>query len=575
MAVLPQNANTGADLSEIAAHLRGLIGDPAEYSAEELHQIITDHLSAIPDPIIFSAVPREGAGALVIPGSPLEQALELDPKYRVRSHLQYISDRMVAAVRDVEEGRNRLLRVSIGPRLGKSILTSQYLPFWLLRQHPDWKIGMVSYSDGLAVSWGRGVRRLVEQHPDMGVVLASDLASAAEWQTTSAGGVVSRGINSGYTGIGFRVLFIDDPVKGTAEAHSKTYRNAIWERWVADLYSRLEPPYLVVVIGTRFHEDDFIGRLASKEYAGNPDDWEVIELPVIATSHDVLGRQPGEPLYSPLLEETEEEAVARWAEIKANVGSYVFAALYDQRPAPATGAIFNADWWRYWTTNPANVSVDGGVVYLDPALDLAGARWLDSWDCAFKGTDSSDYVVGQRWARLGPNRYLIAQQRERLSFTQTIAAMQRWTTIDQALNPYGAWVHERRIEEKANGAAVIDVLREQVSGLKPVSPKDSKEVRARAITPEIESGHVYLPYPGDPGNAWVAEALDELRDFPHAANDDVVDALTQALAGLRDEGFGMITVPTRHPVGQSALAAPITQRRRTPSRGVAGIRVPR
>lgn len=568
--------DTGADLTEIAGHLRGLIGDPAEYTAEELRLLIAEHLSAIPDPIIFSAVPREDVGGRIIPASPLDQAMELDPKYRIRPHLQYISDRLVAAVEAVEAGENRPVRVSIGPRLGKSILTSQYLPFWLLRKHPDWKIGMVSYSDGLAVSWGRGVRRLVEQNPDMGVKLAADLATAAEWQTTLTGGIVSRGINSGYTGLGFKVLILDDLVKGTSEAHSKAYRNALWERWVSDLYSRLEPPWLVCCIGTRFHEDDFIGRLASTEYAGDPADWEVIELPVIATTHDALGREPGQPLYSPLLNETEPEAIARWAQIKENVGSYVYSALYDQRPAPATGAIFNSDWWRYWTTNPENVTVEGGVVYLDPAIDLAGARWLDSWDCAFKGTDQSDFVVGQRWARRGPNRYLIGQQRARMSFTETIAAMERWALHDQALNPWGGLVHERLIEDKANGTAVIDVLKARISGLKPISPRDPKEVRARAITPEIESGHVYLPYPGDPGNEWVNDALEELRDYPHASHDDVVDALTQALSGLRDEGRGMVTVPTHQPAHQSPIAAPITGRRRPPrTGGVAQVRVPR
>lgn len=568
--------DTSADLLEIAGHLRGLIGDPAEYTPEELRLLISEHLSGIPDPIIFSAVPREDFGVRVIPASPLGQALELDAKYRVRPHLEYISDRIQAAVRDVENGKNRMLRVSIGPRLGKSILTSLYLPFWLLRQHPDWKIGMVSYSDGLAVSWGRGVRRLVEQNPELGVKLASDLTAAAEWQTTATGGIVSRGINSGYTGLGFKVLILDDLVKGTAEAHSKAYRNALWERWTSDLYSRLEPPYLVAAIGTRFHEDDFLGRLSSSEYSGNPADWEVIELPAIANSRDdALGREPGQPLYSPLLNETEEEAVARWADIKANVGSYVYAALYDQRPAPATGAIFNTDWWRYWTTNPENVSVDAGVVYLNPALDLAHGRWLDSWDCAFKGTDSSDFVVGQRWVRSGPNRFLIAQQRARLSFTETIAAMERWVEPDQALNPWGNWVHERLIEDKANGTAVINVLKAKISGLKPVSPRDPKEVRARAVTPEVESGHVYLPYPGDPGNEWVNDALDELRDFPHGSQDDVVDALTQALSGLRDEGHGMVTVP-HQPPGTSPLAAAITQRRRGPRPGsVAQVRVPR
>ena len=145
--------------------------------------------------------------------------------------------------------------------------------------------------------------------------------------------------------------------------------------------------------------------------------------------------------------------------------------------------------------------------YLDPST-LTGGRWLDSWDCAFKGTDSSDFVVGQRWVRNGADRFLIAQRRGRMSFTQTLDAMGAWASpIDSASSPYGHLVHQRLVEEAANGAALIDTMRDTVSGIKPVKPKVGKEARARNITPEVESGHVYLPHPSDPGNEWVQDLL--------------------------------------------------------------------
>jgi len=155
-------------------------------------------------------------------------------------------------------------------------------------------------------------------------------------------------------------------------------------------------------------------------------------------------------------------------------------------------------------------------------------------------------VVGQRWVRNGANRYLIAQQRGRWSFISSIQAMERWArTDDPGASPCGHLVHERLIEEAANGAAIIDTLKERISGLKPIIASIGKEARARAITPEVESGNVFLPHPADPGNEWVTEYLSELRNFPHDVADDQVDSTTQALAALRSYGKGQITVPGR------------------------------
>ena len=184
---------------------------------------------------------------------------------------------------------------------------------------------------------------------------------------------------------------------------------------------------------------------------------------------------------------------------------------------------------------------DGRVVYLDPSAQPHGI-WLDSWDCSFKSTAATEgsWVVGQRWVRVGADRFLVGQQRGRWSFTQTIASMRQWC---EASSLYGTYVHERLIESAANGPAIIDTLREEISGLKPIIASVSKEARARAVTPEVESGNVYLPHPADPGNEWVGDFLSELRNFPNDIADDQVDALTQALTGLRTAGRGNVVVP--------------------------------
>lgn len=530
---------------------------------DDVRALVEDMPPHLLQPLIASTNPARRS----VPASPLAQALELDPGYRARDHLVYLSDRLTRAVRDVEAGRSRFLKVSMPPRSGKSVLTSMFLPVWLLLQHPDWKLGLISHDPVLAAGWGREVRSMIEQHgPVRGVKLAKDAGAVGNWQTTDGGGVVARSApGQSLTGRGFKVLIIDDAVKDFASAHSEKAREALWEWWTSNAFTRLEPPYLVIVVGTRWHQDDLIGRLASREYAGDPDDWEVIEFPAIATDNDVLGREPGDPLLSPLLTETREEAVARWRSVEAAVGRYMFAALYQQSPSPAKGAIFDVDSIRYWTSDPAHVS--DHVHYLDPDR-LPGMLWLDSWDMAFKALDTSDFVVGQRWAMGYPFRYLMAQTRGRRTFNESLAEVKRW--CDPHLTPYAGHVHKRLIEEKANGAAIIDSLRKHVSGIKPVNPTDSKEARMWAVTPEVESGHVLLPYPGDPGNEWVGDLIGELREAPNGAHDDQVDAFTQALMELRVSARARLATPPGSPElqpgvrsrnGSSRVAAARSMRR--------------
>jgi len=484
-----------------------------------------------------------------MPLSPVAQAKEIDPRFAIRPHLDLLGERIAENVRAVERGRNRMVCVSMPPRAGKSTLISVYTPLWLLRRHPEWQIISASYEGGLPAGWARHVRRLIEADPNLGVALAPDGGAGSRWSTIEGGGLYSTSVRGALTGRGARVLLIDDPVRDFVEAHSLVMRQNLWDWWLNVAQTRLEPPYLVVVVMTRWHEDDMIGRLLSEDYEGDPRQWERISLPALAEADDPLGRGEGEPLLSPLLTEDRNAAIDRWLDVKRSVGTYTFSAMYQQRPAPAKGAIFDSGWWRFWTMNSERATEDGRVVYLDPSK-LTGGRWVDSWDMAFKGrvkdTGGGGYVVGQRWVRQGDNRYLIAQQRGRWSFVESIAAMRRWAIADNpGLSPCGHLVHERLIEEAANGAAIIDTLSDSISGIKPIIASLGKEVRAHAVTPEIESGNVYLPHPADPGNGWVNDYLSELRNFPNDVADDQVDATTQALAVLRVGRRGQITVPGR------------------------------
>ena len=534
--------------------------DLGEFDPEEVAVALDD----LPDHVVQLLT----AGSSSVDGAaptPLDEARIIDDKYRVRAHLEYLSNRLASAVQDVENGISRKITVSMPPRSGKSHLSSEFFPVWLLHKHPDWKIGLISHSPSLATSWGRSVRRVIEEYgAQLGIELAKDAGAVSDWETTKGGGIISRSApGQSITGYGFKILLIDDPVKNFATAHSEDARNKLWQWWTGDAFTRLEPPSLTVVVGTRWHEDDMIGRLLSKEHEGNPDDWEVISFPALAENDDVLGRSPGEPIISPIIDESQEEAVQRWDEVRESVGEYAWAALYMQRPSPAQGAIFETDKFRYWTTDPEMlIDDDPSVRLIDPSR-MSHARWIDSWDAAFKGTDSSDFVVGQRWAVDGKDRFLIEQERDRWSFTQTVERVKRWET-DAVVG--SNWVYEKLIEDKANGPAIIDTLKSHVQGIKPITPKSSKEARARAVTPEVEAGHIYLPHPDEPGNEWVRDLVSECRAFPNGANDDQVDAMTQVLNHVRASGKASITVPGRVQGSRASAVIPkrgsINSRRR-------------
>src|SRR5690625_366178 len=489
-----------------------LIAEVLELDGDDLLDIL-ETLSPTQQSELLAALPPDtSAGSRY--DDPLELASALDPQYRTRPHLSHLSDVLSAATAAVEEGRSQWIQVSMPPRSGKSVLASTWLPTWLLHRHPSWKIGLISHSPTLSTGWGRQVRRTIESFGSrIGVEIARDAGAVADWQTTQAGEIRSRSIGQATTGLGFKVLLLDDIVRDFAAAHSEAQRDAVWDWWTANSRTRLEPPSLTVAIGTRWHEDDFIGRLLSHDHEGNPADWQQISFPAIAEDDDVLGREPGDPLLSPMIDETADQALARWADIRESVGSYAWEALYQQRPAPARGAIFDVGWWKFY----------------DPEdLPTEWDRVLTSWDMAFKDTANSDYVVGQRWGVKGADRYLLDQVRGRHSFTSTVRVVRDFASAEVI-----GWgpVTEHLVEDKANGPAVIDALKAKIPGVVPINPTNSKEARARAVTPQIEAGNVHLPA----GAPWLTEFLSEFRSFPTGKHDDQVDAATQALSRIRPD----------------------------------------
>lgn len=309
-------------------------------------------------------------------------------------------------------------------------------------------------------------------------------------------------------------LLIDDPVKDRAQAESLAYRDAAWNWWTDVARTRFAPGAFCVLIQTRWHEDDLAGRLIGQD----TEDWQVVNIPALADHRpdkgetDPLGREPGQ-----WMESARGRTVEQWEKIREAVGARTFAALYQGRPAPVEGDLLKRDHWQRYDISKALPQDDG-------TWRAVGAdEVIQSWDFTFKDTKGSDYVVGQVWARYGLDAYLLAQVRGRMSFTATLAEVKRLTR---------EWPQTRLklVEEKANGAAIIDMLKSEVTGLVPVVPKESKYARAVAVSPFIESRHVFIP--SDTHASWAAGFVEECVAFPNSQHDDQVDAMTQALDRL-------------------------------------------
>ena len=459
--------------------------------------------------------------------TPGELAQAIDPATVQTPALDLIDDALVAAY---STPGARLL-ISIGPQEGKSSRVTRYGSLWALARDPETRIGIASYAQSLAEGFGREVRNLISSYDgtdgtlDLGLRIAQDYGSAKRWQLNGhRGGVVCVGIGSGLTGRALDCLIIDDPFADAEQAGSAYYRDRVWDWWQSVGAPRLAPGAPAIVIATRWHEDDLCGRLVAAE---DGDRWRVINIPALADHDpvkgqaDPLGRKPGEWLQS-----ARGRTVAEWEQIRIQAGSRVFAALYQGRPSPDQGNVWQRQWWRrygvpLWSQHP-----DRPDAYLVDECD----EMLLSFDCAFKDTKGSDYVAGQVWARRGANVYLLDQVRKRLSFTDTLTAFTamaaRWPQASRKL-----------IEQAANGFAVIDSLKNKIPGIVPVKPRESKYARASAVSPFIEAGNVHLPA-GEIALFDAEELVDEAASFPNAAHDDMVDATSQALAEMLLDGTG-------------------------------------
>jgi len=428
-------------------------------------------------------------------------------QWKRASHLDLVCKELERIMR----GENDRLMIFMPPRHGKSMCVTETFPSYFLGHYPHKRVMELSYGAELAQEFGKKNRdKVFEYGYDVfRIRLSNQQATKTNWKIEGTdGGMYSVGFFGSVTGRGADLLIVDDPIRNRAEAESQTYREKIWAEYQSTVATRLHPGGAVIIILTRWHEDDLAARLLNPEF-GKVEDWKILSLPAICDKEDdLLGRKIGESLWA--VGGYDEE----WAaQKKENVGTYAWNSLYQQRPTPSSGGLFKREWWQKWRELPGDLF-----------------DFVQSWDCTFKDANTSDFVVGQVWARSKKNpanRYLLDQVRARMTFTETVEAV-------RTLSAKWKQTTRKLIEDKANGTAVMDVLRKEVHGLVPVEPMGGKVVRAHAVTACVEAGNVFIP---DASIApWVHDFIEELSSFPSGAHDDQVDAMTQANAYYNDRG---------------------------------------
>lgn len=436
-----------------------------------------------------------------------------NPRYKVSYFSRAVCTALDKFVQDVLDRKRPILILQAPPQHGKSEIVSRKLPAMLLGRFPDWRIGAASYSSELANGMGQDVRRNLDLDEHK-VLFPASAASLGKYDLNrigqfnaagGAGGYIGVGIGQGLTGRSVDIGIIDDPTKNQEEALSPVTKESHWNWYQSVFTTRLSEYSGQIIMATAWAEDDLPGRIA--EHFKGDERLTHLRFPGL--------NEEGEVGYDPALPEgalvPELHSREKLIETKGLLGDVWWSAMYQQSPKSLGGNIFKDFWIQYYEL--------AGPRALPKKFD----RILTSWDCTFKDTDGTDYVVGGVWGKAGARAYLLDLVRARMSFTTTAAAI-------KALKKKWPQSRETLIEDKANGPAVIDFLKKTVPGLIPIEPDGSKEARAHAVSPYWEALNVFLPHPDL--YPWVRPFVSEITIFPAGKNDDQVDMMTQALRRL-------------------------------------------
>lgn len=442
--------------------------------------------------------------------SPADYAQVVNPDYfQCPPHIQMLSE-TIAKLCDgellKEDGTpyKRLL-ITMPPRHGKSELTSKYTPAWFINRSPKNRVILASYEANFAAEWGGKVRDLIQEANGVGLECHLNPTTKARdsWKTQAGGGMYTAGAQGAITGKGANLFIIDDPFKNDEEANSETIREKVWGMYQSTAFTRLEPGGVVILIQTRWHEDDLAGRVLRDQ----ADEWYHVNCPAIAQEdgHDSIGRQPGEPLWAERYDLDDLET------IRLAVGSYVWNALYQQNPFIEGGGILKPGEIQRFAERDGVYMTGNGQKYVSKAKCW---RFV-TIDTAGTSKNYSDYNVACVFD-VTPERegLLVAVERKKMESSEHLSWLKG--LFDR---------YEPRfigIENKSFGTTLFQNAVRAGLRVQKLEADTDKVTRAYGASPLVETGRLQIPY-----NAlWLPEFEHELAAFPYGTHDDQVDAFS-------------------------------------------------
>lgn len=416
---------------------------------------------------------------------------------------------LIEALESVERGEIDVLIVTMPPGSAKSFYGSIAFPAWYLGRHPERCVIAASHTVELAEKFGRRVRNIVggvehaRAFPDF--KLSADSTAAGRWDTAKGGEYFAAGVGGSVTGRRADLMIIDDPVKSREDADSETIRDKQWAWWRDDATTRLKPGAAVVLIMTRWHEDDLAGRMIA-DLAGSEQRVQILSLPMEAKEDDPIGRKVGEMLWP-------EWFTAQMVEV-AKREPRTWSALYQQEPRPIGGGEFKVEWLNYWTNQPA---ASNKVILVDPSSGKSRTR----------GDYTSMWVIG-----CGPdgNDYVIDGIRDRLNLTERTEALfalvRRHKPVAVGYEQYGLQADIEHIKIEQERQQYRFRIIELGGGIK-------KEDRIRRLIPSFQQGKTWMPrsMPRTMATGAQHDVMEDFRaeyaSFPVGAHDDAMDCLAR------------------------------------------------
>jgi len=407
---------------------------------------------------------------------------------------------------EVAKNKKGRLVINMPPRHTKSEFASVYFPAWIIGRFPKMKIMQVSHNTELAVRFGSKVRNIIDS-PDYkqifgDVKLREDSKAKGRWETNHGGEYYAAGVGASITGRGADLLIIDDP-HTEQDSMSDSAMERAYDWYTSGPRQRLQPGGSILVVMTRWAEDDLTGRLLKAQTEPKADTWKQVSFPAILPS--------GNPVWPEYWELEELE------KIKASVPIRNWSAQYMQEPTSDEGAILKREWWQAWKGDSI------------PNL----SHVIQSYDTAFSKKETADYSAITTWGVFYPEEggpahmILLDAMKGKFDFPELKVV---------ALDAYKYWEPETIvIEQKASGEPLTQEFRRMGIPVVPFTPSkgNDKHTRVNACAPLFESGQMWYPH----GEKFAEDVIDECAAFPHGQYDDYVDSTTQAVLRYRQGHF--------------------------------------